>query len=419
MAAPNGKYFIQEKLKTPAAHHESFAKLWETKWKKPAEMGVYPFMFGTAKDFEPIVEEMTRLNIHEPYDWDAYAEVFRPQAEALTRIAEEAEAAGEKEKASEYYLRSSAVWRISRFPAPRSEKQRYAWEEGKKVCLKGLQLREHPVQEVLIPHKHAVKGEGSHIPVYYLLPEGASKEKPAPVVIIITGLDGYRTELAVWMEGWRQQGVGTIVVEIPGTADSPALRDDPESPDREWSSLLDWVDEQDGIDHERVAVWAFSTGGFYAIRLAYTHPNRVAGVVSLGGGCHHMFDKEWLDEVNHLEYPFDEANSLAYKFGYEDDVETFKKEAHKFSLLNDGTLDKPECARLLLVNGTDDEIFPIDDYYVALQHGPPKEARFVPGIKHMGEPQSFFIIMNWIYKLFGIKGNAGQQLSTMPFKPKY
>lgn len=45
--------------------------------------------------------------------------------------------------------------------------------------------------------------------------------------------------------------------------------------------------------------------------------------------------------------------------------------------------------------------------------------RFVPGIKHMGEPQSFFIIMNWIYKLFGIKGNAGQQLSTMPFKPKY
>lgn len=31
-------------------------------------------------------------------------------------------------------------------------------------------------------------------------------------------------------------------------------------------------------------------------------------------------------------------------------METFKKEAHKFSLLNDGTLDKPECARLLLVN---------------------------------------------------------------------
>ncbi|OMP81487.1 UPF0255 protein [Diplodia seriata] len=414
--AARGKYFIQDKLQTPAAHHESFAKLWETKWKEPAEMGVYPFMFGTAKDFEPIVEEMTRVSANKGFALDP---AIRPQAEKLTRIAEEAEAAGEREKASEYYLRSSAVWRISRFPAPRSEKQRYAWEEGKKVCLKGLQLREHPVQEVLIPHRHAAAGEGSHIPVYHQLPAGASKDNPAPVVVIITGLDGYRTELAVWMEGWRQQGVGTVVVEIPGTADSPASKEDPLSPDRQWSSLLDWLDEQEAVDHDRVAVWAFSTGGFYAIRLAYTHPHRVAGIVSLGGGCHHMFDKEWLDQVNHLEYPFDEAHSLAYKFGYGDDVEKFKQEAHKYSLLNDGTLDKPDCTRLLLVNGTDDEIFPIDDYYVALQHGPSKEARFVPNKKHMGEPESFFIIMAWIYKLFGIKGDARQQLSTMPFKPKY
>jgi hypothetical protein len=56
-------------------------------------------------------------------------------------------------------------------------------------------------------------------------------------------------------------------------------------------------------------------------------------------------------------------------------VETFKKEASKYSLLNDGTLKKPKCAKLLLVNGTEDEIYPIDDMYVALQHGPVKEAR--------------------------------------------
>lgn len=37
-----------------------------------------------------------------------------------------------------YDRRASAVYRISRFPAPRSEKQRYAWQEGKKACIKGL-----------------------------------------------------------------------------------------------------------------------------------------------------------------------------------------------------------------------------------------------------------------------------------------
>ena len=44
------------------------------------------------------------------------------------------------------------------------------------------------------------------------------------------------------------------------------------------------------------------------------------------------------------------ANTLAYKWGYGDDVERFKREAmDRFSLLKDGTLDQP-CTRLLLVN---------------------------------------------------------------------
>src|SRR5688572_8786858 len=101
-------------------------------------MGVYPFMFGAAKDFEPIVEEMTKRGIQEPYDWDKYAEVFFPKAEELQANAEEAEKAGEKEKAAEYYFRSSAVYRIARFPAPRSPKQKEAWARCKVVVQKAL-----------------------------------------------------------------------------------------------------------------------------------------------------------------------------------------------------------------------------------------------------------------------------------------
>ena len=42
--------------------------------------------------------------LKEPYDWDEYAQMYFPKAGELTKIAEEAEQAGEKEKASEYYL---------------------------------------------------------------------------------------------------------------------------------------------------------------------------------------------------------------------------------------------------------------------------------------------------------------------------
>ncbi|KAH9841314.1 heptaketide hydrolyase ayg1-like [Teratosphaeria destructans] len=383
-------------------------------------MGVYPFMFNKHEDFLPIVDQLIKGGHKEPYDWDAYAQVFFPKAEELAAEAERAEEEGNKEKASELYMRASAVYRISRFPAPRSEKQRYAWQEGKKAAVKGLALRDRPTREVTIPHKHGLENDGKDIKFFYHAPPGTTKEKPAPLVIILTGLDGYRTELAVWIEGWSQKGVATVVLEIPGTGDSPADPKDPTSPEREWSSLFDWIDEQSEIDHQRVGLWAFSTGGYYAIRLAHTHHDRLAGVVALGGGCHHMFSPEWLSHVNHLEYPFDLANTLAYKWGYGNDIETFKTEAMgKFSLVEDGTLDKPDCARLLLVNGEGDEIFPIDDYYECLYRGAPKEARFVKDRKHMGEPESFSIIITWLFKLFGIKGHPGEILRTVPSKPKY
>jgi len=412
------KYYIKDDILKTAVHHESFKQLWETKWKQPASMGVYPFMFGYIKDFEPVVDELIKKDMKEPYDWDEYAKTFVSQAEALATIAAEAEKAGGKEKACEYYLRSSAVYRISRFPTPRSKQQKQNWTRGTEIFLKGAALMEHPVHQVLVPHKHKAAGDGDVIPILHLLPESASPSSPAPLVLIFTGLDGYRTELACWMEGWRLRGVATVIVEIPGTGDCPADRRDPTSPDRLWTSLLDWVDTQKSIDHKKIINWGFSTGGYYSVRLAHTHKDRLLACISLGGGAHHMFDPEWLSEVNHLEYAFDLAGALTYKWGYEYDQEAFKKVASKYSLLNDGTLDKPST-KLLLVNGTQDEIFPIDDMFVVLEHGGPKLARFVPGLKHMGEPESFHIILRWIYGLLGIEGNPVDQLKLLMFKAKY
>lgn len=277
---------------------------------------------------------------------------------------------------------------------------------------------EHPIHEVRIPHAHRNQDEGSVIPVNFLLPPGASAQNPAPLVIIMTGLDGYRTELAVWQRGWLDKGVATVVVEIPGTGDSPAAKSDPTSPDRQWSSLLDWVDARAELDSRRVLVWGFSTGGYYALRVAHTHAARLLGSVSLGGGAHHMFDREWLEHVNKLEYPFDLADTLAFKFGYPD-LESFIGEAHKFSLVEDGTLERPCCKNMLIVNGTDDEIFPIDDMFVALEHGMPKLARMVKNKKHMGEPESFFIILRWIHDILGLDGDVMAQMKLIPSKTIY
>ncbi|KAK3052755.1 hypothetical protein LTR09_006238 [Extremus antarcticus] len=231
MAAPGGKFFIQDKLKDVAPHHESF----EEGQKEPVST--------LLSRHPPLRLHLRHLLTGSPhpkkYDWDKYAQAFFPKAEELVAEAEKAEKEGNQEKASEFYLRGSAVYRISRFPAPRSEKQRHAWAEGKKAAKKGLALRERPTKEMTIPHKHGLANEGKEINFYYHLPPGTTKEKPVPLVIILSGLDGYRTELAVWIEGWSQKQVAVIVLEIPGTGDSPAAANDPTSPEREWSSLFD------------------------------------------------------------------------------------------------------------------------------------------------------------------------------------
>jgi len=43
-----------------------------------------------------------------------------------------------------------------------------------------------------------------------------------------------------------------------------------------------------------------------------------------------------------------------------------------------------------------DNVFPIEDSLLALQHGSIKEARFIPGLKHLGEPIARPIIFEWI-----------------------
>ena len=156
------------------------------------------------------------------------------------------------------------------------------------------------------PHTHGLMStteEGSQIPVIVRRPAGISQR--LPVVIQIFGLDGYRTEFTPASTAWTSRGWAAVAVEIPGTGDCPALKQDPKSPDRLWSSLLDWLVAQDWVDTKKIVAWGVSTGGYYAMRIAHTHKDRLAGVVAQGGGSHYMFDREWLENVAHLEYPFE------------------------------------------------------------------------------------------------------------------
>jgi hypothetical protein len=115
----------------------------------------------------------------------------------------------------------------------------------------------------------------------------------------------YRTECMPLSTRIIAKGWGYIAIEIPGTGDCPAIASDPESSDRLFSSILEWIHQQSWVDKRNIVVWGTSTGGYYSLRLGHTHPQQLTAVIAQGAGCHYMFDPKWLDLTSHLEYAFE------------------------------------------------------------------------------------------------------------------
>ncbi|KAK3311511.1 Alpha/Beta hydrolase protein [Chaetomium strumarium] len=381
-------------------HHNGIEALWVTRWKQPCSQSVYPFHDGAYEDFGPIFKHLIQENINDPFSPN-YTASFVPVAQRL-------EAAGDtalletgnnnKSKASALYLRACAVYRIARFPyitkfpAGNDKPKLEAWEAQKRVYLKAGALWEVPVQEVFVEHAHRKGRDLDAIPVYVRVPKG---KQGVPVVILMTGLDGYRPDNTMRCDEFLKRGWASVVVEIPGTADCPADSADPESPDRLWTSLLEWMAKDGRFDVRRVMVWGLSSGGYYAVRIAHTHKDQLVGSVAQGAGCHYFFDREWLEKVDGHEYPFDLTPAMAMKHGF-DSVDEFKANAQKkFSLLETGILEKPST-RLLLVNGTLDGLMPIEDSMMLFEYGRPKEARFFSGALHMGYPMANSSVYPWM-----------------------
>lgn len=192
-------------------------------------------------------------------------------------------------------------------PASRAETslKRAAFDRQKQVYLKAASVWKPVLKEETIPHTHASGRDGARIPIYVRLPEEASAASPVPVVLLMTGLDGYRPDNSQRTHEIVNRGWATVIAEIPGTADCPADPADPESADRLWNSVLEYMAQRPEFDMRRVAVWGLSAGGFYAIRASATHRDRFAGCVAHGPGSHHFLGEEWLSRVNDHEYPFE------------------------------------------------------------------------------------------------------------------
>jgi esterase FrsA len=334
---------------------------------------VNPFERTKKEDVE---EVLGRLHSMEPDPWGIEWAKIGARYEA--RAAEQEKKGQSKEAGDSYYL-AYEYYRIGRYPVPSSAEKMNCYRGALRNFLQAGKYLDPPVERVEIPF------EGNKVAGYLQIPRGGVARPP--IVMHWGGVDGWKEDSRGQSEALHRLGLATFVIDMPGAGENPLLGQEPRA-ERTFSAAMDFLETRRDIDGQRIAVMGRSFGGYWAAKLAYVEAKRLKGAVNWGAGIHYTFEPEWLRPAlterasQYLMGPASLLDSRSYIFRVKT-LEEVLKIAPTLSLKTQGLLDRPS-APLLFVNGKHDDQHPVEDIYLAMEHGDPKEARIFADGGHMG-----------------------------------
>jgi esterase FrsA len=284
----------------------------------------------------------------------------------------------EKMKIRELYMRAYNYFRIARYPCPISPATQTAYENSLRSFKKAAKYFDPRLEIVEVPF------EGNMLIGYLQLPNGI---KNPPVIMSWGGVDVWKEDRTKTHPLMHKAGFAGFAIDMPGTGENPIKFTDPKA-DCTFSVMIDYLLTRKDIDATRLGVWGGSYGAYWAVKLAHTEEKRIKGAVFHGGNVHYGFQPEWLRPAlteratATIFGPIGLFQSRSRAMGV-NSLEEFLEVAPHLSLLTRGLLDKPS-APILGINGKLDDQAPVDDIYLLMEHGRPKEARIYPKGEHMG-----------------------------------
>jgi pimeloyl-ACP methyl ester carboxylesterase len=323
-----------------------------------------------VSELEPaeVREALSALRTLDRDEWASAWSAIGDRHTAQARKAESnpAEASKHYKYAFEYYL-------FARFPLENSPGKVKAYAKALEAFAAYAKLQDPPIEIARMPF------EGKEIVGYLRLPKGV---RPAPLVLTIGGLDGRKENASFRSDAYLPHGVGYFSFDMPGTGQS-TIRQVVPGAEREFTRVLDYIATRPELDAKRVVVYGGSWGGHWAARLAYLERERIRGAVVQGGPVHEYFQPEWQSKaVNTREYLFELFEARAAIYGAKT-LDDFLAYGPKMSLKTAGWLDKPS-APMLVINGIRDTQVPVEDLFLLMRSGSPKEVWINPQGGHMG-----------------------------------
>ena len=207
-------------------------------------------------------------------DPDAWWQEWSAMAGRLEQTADAAAAEGRHLTAGNYYIRAGNYYFTGERMVPPGEQKIGIYRKALRCFHAGLERRYPNIERVDVAY------EGAALPAYFMKAPGASAR--APTVVVFDGLDNCK-EMSVIFAGleFARRGFNTLAIDGPGQGEALRLRKIHSRYDYEvaGTAAYEYVASRPDVDAKRVAVMAYSFGGYYAPRIAAFEQRYAACVV--------------------------------------------------------------------------------------------------------------------------------------------
>ncbi len=204
--------------------------------------------------------------------WQEWLDAWTATAEVHVGLAQRALEHGNRRSAGEAYLHAAASYHFSKFVWVIDPERNRANTEAAIRCL-------YAAHELLDPSAERIEAPLAGGSVVANLRRPAANG-PAPLVVLIPGLDSTKEEFFVWESAFLDRGMATLSLDGPGQGETGFQLDIRPDYDVAVTAILDAVADRQGLDLKRTAAVGVSLGGHYVIRAGAFEPRlkAVAGV---------------------------------------------------------------------------------------------------------------------------------------------
>jgi pimeloyl-ACP methyl ester carboxylesterase len=299
--------------------------------------GMAPWGAVALAEIDEIIQKLHQRQ-NEPNAW---AEEWTAVAERLEKKADQAAVESRDATAGNYYIRAGNYFYTGERMVPPGEEKSNLYDKALRCYQEGLRRRHRNIEFVDVPY------EGIGLPAYFM--QSPHAVGAAPTVVLFDGLDNCK-EMSVLFAGLELafRGFHVLAVDGPGQGEALRIRNIHSRYDSEvaGTAAYNFIAQRAEVDPDRVAVMAYSAGGYHAPRMA-AFEDRYRALVAWGAhyDYHEVWQLRW--EVMKANER-DQATShfqLPWVLG-EPDMDSAMKKLEKFTLEGVAPMIKSDRLRM-------------------------------------------------------------------------